>query len=245
MALSMQRYQNAGSVLVETSSTVDIHHHRGALFAVQSASLARRIADTLQIPTQNVASKGGRMLASSALIIGTNEYKIFQNNSSSNNNNINKVSPTNSIWRIDPTGQFWNCDAAAIGKHAGRIEATFMRRIATWKEQQQQQQQQKENNNKDDDNEEKKSSSLEEIVASLSNQDVQEYLNSLSCQDGLGIACRCIMDSIMSSEKQRLERTSLEEEDLFLQGVVLRCSSSSCVEVVNGDQLRQILLQYS
>jgi len=73
---------------------------------IRAAVLARRLADHLQVPTQTVGGKGGRMLASHAVILGDGQ-----------------------LWRIDPTGQFWKCNAIVLGRYADKAEEVLYKRI--------------------------------------------------------------------------------------------------------------------
>jgi len=77
---------------------------------IYSSVLAKAVANQLQVVTQDIGEaqkqRLGRMLASSALILGSQE-----------------------IWRIDPTGQFWNCHATVIGEDAEKTEDLFYKHL--------------------------------------------------------------------------------------------------------------------
>eukprot|EP00531_Pseudo-nitzschia_arenysensis_P012710 CAMPEP_0116147000 /NCGR_PEP_ID=MMETSP0329-20121206/17496_1 /TAXON_ID=697910 /ORGANISM="Pseudo-nitzschia arenysensis, Strain B593" /LENGTH=382 /DNA_ID=CAMNT_0003642849 /DNA_START=50 /DNA_END=1198 /DNA_ORIENTATION=+ len=77
---------------------------------VSSGSLAKDLANQLQVVTQDIAAsqkqKLGRLLASTALIVGNQK-----------------------IWRIDPTGQFWDCHATVLGMNADRTEEILYKRL--------------------------------------------------------------------------------------------------------------------
>lgn len=73
---------------------------------IKANQLARRVADQLQLPTQNMFHKHD-MLASFAVLAGPGE-----------------------LWRLDPTGQFWKCQAAVIGGNANKAEDLLLKRLS-------------------------------------------------------------------------------------------------------------------
>lgn len=77
---------------------------------VAAGRVAKDLANQLQVVTQDIAAaqkqKLGRMLASSAVVLGSRK-----------------------IWRIDPTGQFWDCQVTVLGEDADRTEEEFFRRL--------------------------------------------------------------------------------------------------------------------
>jgi len=69
-----------------------------------SRVLARRLADRLQVKTQQAGK--GRLLASVAIIVDVHE-----------------------VWRVDPTGQFYKCRATAAGRGAREAEHALIKEL--------------------------------------------------------------------------------------------------------------------
>jgi len=140
---------------------------RMGIFGADGANLARRVADMIQVPTQSIGTRLGSMLAASALILDAPQTK---------------AGGECRIWRVDPSGQFWSCDAAAVGRGAGVAESFLLKEVARLKC----------GRNEENDDEEGELGTDSVVVASLSNQDVKRYLDSLSVKDGIEIARKCV-----------------------------------------------------
>eukprot|EP00560_Eucampia_antarctica_P005891 CAMPEP_0197841178 /NCGR_PEP_ID=MMETSP1437-20131217/46029_1 /TAXON_ID=49252 ORGANISM="Eucampia antarctica, Strain CCMP1452" /NCGR_SAMPLE_ID=MMETSP1437 /ASSEMBLY_ACC=CAM_ASM_001096 /LENGTH=347 /DNA_ID=CAMNT_0043450895 /DNA_START=328 /DNA_END=1372 /DNA_ORIENTATION=- len=161
--------------------------------SLKSAWVARKVADMLQLPTQSVGTRAGRLLASSVLVVGCDD----------NNNNSDKDGDYN-IWRIDPTGQFWNCQAAAIGRGAGTVESEILRRTLS-----------------SDDND-------------------NNYWETISCQEALTLACQCIMKSHDTTENNNKN----SNRPMMMQGIVIRHNNNineRKIEVVSSKTLQKII----
>ena len=232
--------------------------------SIGSDSLARRIADLIQEPTQTVGGRSGRVLASSAVIIGSvNKEKETINKSSmgneatmSDNSSARSVIiETESnyvIWRIDPSGQFWNCNAVAIGRGAGLAEAVLLRQVSSFKKDSNQNLEANDSNGINnqrmnlslhiDQDKNQDDVDLEDLMTTLTNRDVQVFLESLSCNDALLLACRCLASAIT-------KRTSPQNEAMFnknflgVQGLLIRQDKSgkSLTEVIESDAIQEAL----
>ena len=77
---------------------------REALEDCQPHIMARRLADNLQLSTQQAGK--GRILACSAVLVSEDQ-----------------------IWRVDPTGQFWKCRAVVVGRGSVKAEQELLARI--------------------------------------------------------------------------------------------------------------------
>jgi len=169
---------------------------------VLSSTLAKKIAATLQLPTQSAASN--RMVASAAIVVGPDV------------GGGNKQS----IWRCDATGQFYNCHASAVGRGAGSAEAMLMSQVL-----------EKGKGGSADKTE------LEDLISAISPRDVKEYLSTLSFDDAVLLACKCIVKALNLSNK----------DDAFdrigMQGIWLnrRKGQSAMLnqECIHGDILRR------
>ena len=108
------------------------------------------------------------------------------------------------IWRVDPTGQFYHCHAAIAGRGADKARSTFLKRVAQHakeqQQQQQQQQQEKETAMENDGASTNDNDAADAIILSVSNADVQTYLNSLSVSQAMAVACDCISQNIPASK---------------------------------------------
>eukprot|EP00591_Stephanopyxis_turris_P008291 CAMPEP_0195509578 /NCGR_PEP_ID=MMETSP0794_2-20130614/2476_1 /TAXON_ID=515487 /ORGANISM="Stephanopyxis turris, Strain CCMP 815" /LENGTH=384 /DNA_ID=CAMNT_0040636837 /DNA_START=156 /DNA_END=1310 /DNA_ORIENTATION=- len=169
-------------------------------FSIDSFVLAKQLADAAQSSTQAVNGKAGRMLSSSALIIGVDSPIM--------------TTPKSNIWRVDPTGQFWNCNAAAVGRGAGTAEAIFMRRVATWK-----------HNLHHNDNHhhhhhhQREEENMEDVMSRLSNKDVASFLNTFSVEEALSLVYQCIHETlsttISTTKTNNKAQTSLANAEPF------------------------------
>ena len=162
---------------------------RSGMFGVDGCSLARNVADMIQIPTQSIGTRAGSMLAASALI-------------------VDAASEGCNIWRIDPTGQFWSCDAAAVGRGAGVAESFLLKEIAR---------RMKSPANvedaeiDDDEEEENGDDGIDDGMASLTNQDVKKFLLSLSVDEAIALAQNCLLK--VYEEELKLPAQDNDEQD--------------------------------
>lgn len=277
-ALTMHRSNDGGAVMMMATTPTSTSTRGmsssflgGGASAVESGPLARRIADSIQIATQTVGGRGGRMLASSALIIGVNERET-----SSFTHTIQH--PQSNIWRVDPTGQFWNCDAAAIGRGAGNAEGALMRRIARWKKHSDKMKLKDNANGEEgqhgdesleesglslslEEEEKEEDAEWNDVIQNLSNDDVKMYLGTLSCDDALLLASECIMGALKVKQPRQQQIGNEAERgqgrgsgDLWreMQAVILRPPPRNnvrgkmlpCVEVLNGKDLENIRMKF-
>jgi len=170
---------------------------------VTASMLAKRIANHLQLPTQSAAS-AERMLASAALVVGS-DHDLRGNRKKSHL----------SIWRCDPTGQFWDCSAAAVGRGAGMVEAEIMARVVDCLE--------KGTSEKAD---------VEELVDMISPKDVGDYLEGISWDDAVILACQCIKKALGISN----EKGDRIVQEFGVQGVFLHFRRKSGeIGVSHGD----------
>ena len=169
--------------MYQTSTSGTRLQGRTGMFGVDGANLARTVADMIQVPTQSIGTRAGRMLAASALILDAPQTRSGDECR---------------IWRIDPSGQFWSCDAAAVGRGAGVAESFLLKVIARSKA------------GTDEANGSANELGEEDsdIIATLSNKDVKTYLGSLSVDDAVEIATQCVLKV---SEKE-LKHQTLEGE---------------------------------
>jgi len=174
-----------------------------------SSSLARKVADMVQSPTQTVGGPNGKMLASAAMIIGGNEMDY---------NSLPKAEQSvlkHNIWRIDPTGQFWKCNAAAVGRGAGNAEATFLRQVEKWKRGKQLGLEKAGSESIED-----QTQDLESLVNNLTNNDVEGYFQTLSFDEAMVVACRCCVSALKMSKKKIYDSNFFEESGI--QGLIIR-----------------------
>ena len=203
-------------------------HRINGNYGLKSSLLARKIADMLQIPTQDVSANSGRVLSSSALVIGMNEVMSSSDASAGDTTSCNHYN--HEIWRIDPTGQFWNCQGAAVGRGAGLVEGSMLKLVKRWKEKDQQQHldgggHSNESNGKDGDvnnNNTKNDSSddLDTILQSISREDVEQCFRNMAFDEAIKFACDCICKVHKISNTFDIERVGV-------QGMLLPSSSSS------------------
>uniref|UniRef100_A0A7S0AR99 Uncharacterized protein n=1 Tax=Minutocellus polymorphus TaxID=265543 RepID=A0A7S0AR99_9STRA len=92
------------------------------------------------------------------------------------------------IWRIDPTGQFWSCDVAAVGRGAGVAESSLLKEIARRMKSSTDVKDTETNEEEENDDGE-----IEEAMASLTNQDVKKFLLSLSMDEAIALAQKCVL----------------------------------------------------
>ena len=164
---------------------------RGGMFGVDGCNLARNVADMIQIPTQSIGTRSGSMLAASALI-------------------VDAASEGCNIWRIDPTGQFWSCDAAAVGKGAGVAESFLLKEIARRMKSpanvEDTEVDEEEEEDFDDDG-------IDDGMASLTNQDVKKFLLSLSVDEAIALAQKCVLKVYEDELKLPAHNTCNDEQD--------------------------------
>jgi len=173
-----------------------------------SSLLARKVADMVQNPTQTVGGSNGKMLASAAIIIGSNEMYLHSSSKEPPVMNHN-------LWRIDPTGQFWKCSAAAVGKGAGNAEATFLRQVEKWKSEGELESEKRGIKKTQD-----QIQDLETLVKVLTNKDVKGYFSTLSFEEAVILACRCCASAMKLSDKQLVDPGFFDESGIH--GIIIR-----------------------
>ena len=171
VASDMHNSNFGGTGFTYQSTSRKGRRSRSGMFGVDGCNLARNVADMIQIPTQSIGTRAGSMLAASALI-------------------VDAASEGCNIWRIDPTGQFWSCDAAAVGRGAGVAESFLLKEIAR---------RMKSPANvedaeiDDDEEEENGDDGIDDGMASLTNQDVKKFFLSLSVDEAIALAQKCVL----------------------------------------------------
>eukprot|EP00815_Leptocylindrus_aporus_P009827 CAMPEP_0116057526 /NCGR_PEP_ID=MMETSP0322-20121206/4660_1 /TAXON_ID=163516 /ORGANISM="Leptocylindrus danicus var. apora, Strain B651" /LENGTH=354 /DNA_ID=CAMNT_0003541547 /DNA_START=219 /DNA_END=1283 /DNA_ORIENTATION=- len=172
--------------------------------SLSTAEIARTLADAAQASTQSVGSKTGRMLVSSALVFGYD------------------CRPRNELrmWRVDPTGQFYSVSASCIGRGAGAVERTLLKRIYQSSE-----------DEKNDTNEDT------DYWSELSNDEINTYLRKLSTSEAIDLCCSCLRD---------VTQILHNSEDLFwknIQSVIVdrNFSANKMFKTYNGQKLRDLL----
>jgi len=209
MALHTKIRQLGLALYNENDNMRSTHRIQGT---VLSSMLAKKIAASLQLPTQSSASS--RMFASAAIVVGPD----------GGGRDGRGAKSRQSIWRCDPTGQFFNCHMAAVGRGAGTAEAVVMSSVAK----------QGEDGNAD----ETHSIELDDLVSKISSKDVQKFLSTLSFDDAVLLACKCIAKALNLS-------TTNDSADLLqllgIQGILIRAKSNACQEVVHPNILQNAL----
>jgi 20S proteasome alpha/beta subunit len=163
---------------------------RSGMFGVDGCNLARNVADMIQIPTQSIGTRAGSMLAASALI-------------------VDAASEGCNIWRIDPTGQFWSCDAAAVGRGAGVAESFLLKEIT----QRMKSPANVEDTEEDDEEEEENDDDgIDDGMASLTNQDVKKFLLSLSVDEAIALAQKCVL-KVYEEEEEELKLPAHDNDE--------------------------------
>lgn len=177
------------------------HRIQGTILA---SMLAKKVANSMQLPTQSAAS--GRMLASAAIVVGR-DYDYGQS----------------SIWRCDATGQFWDCRAAAVGKGAGSAEAEIIAQVAQIKA------------------EERVKLELDndDGINIVSPEDLQEYLESMTFDDAILLACKCVRSAL------NLQTMNVDDilRQVGLQGVLVHSRKGSSSEVSNQEYIHPEILR--
>ena len=174
VASDMHNSNFGGTGFTYQSTSRKGRRSRSGMFGVDGCSLARNVADMIQIPTQSIGTRAGSMLAASALIVDA----------------ASEGDTPCKIWRIDPTGQFWSCDAAAVGRGAGVAESFLLKEIAR---------RIKNPANvedievDDDEEEENDDDGIDDGMASLTNQDVKKFFLSLSVDEAIALAQKCVL----------------------------------------------------
>ena len=168
---------------------------------------------------------------SSALILGTTDTTIPTH--AGPNNNTTSMSTT-ALWRVDPTGQFWNCDAAAIGRGAGKAEAWLLRHIFESSSMKQQRDdviidwKKEEYDLENSDLDLQRQNEMEFISDYLTNEHVRNFMYALNATDALEVLHKCLIETLSSSTPTTA--TSNENSSSFkrprrtwgmLQGMVL------------------------
>lgn len=185
-AVLLDRVQSVASDLHNSNSggtSFDFdggHKKRSGMFGVTGADLARRMADLAQIPTQSVGTRTDGMLAASCLILDASPScpLLWTEQAAESGNKCG-------IWKVDPSGQFWSCHAAAIGRGAGLAESLLLEELSE-KVASDLDERDGEEDGGDKDSDGRQSSE------SMSSEEVKACLTSLSVDDAIEIACKCI-----------------------------------------------------
>lgn len=79
---------------------------------------------------------------------------------------------------------------------------------------------------------------LDDLVSKISSKDVQKFLSTLSFDDAVLLACKCIAKALNLS-------TTNDSADLLqllgIQGILIRAKSNACQEVVHPNILQNAL----
>ena len=223
---------------VGVSSPIGGFRGVGGLRSVTASDLARRVADTAQIPTQTVGSSSSRMLSSTALILGT-DGSHCQGTATRQ-----RTGHSCRIWRVDPTGQFWDCDAAAAGRGAGSAEAALLRMVFRWKKGDgngEKSEEEKENSADskrvaavtDRDTDSTRGCALDEeipidkILQTVTNEDVRAFLSTLSHDGALDVAFQCLARARKMKETDYMHQggATLDTRYVGVQGLMLHAAS--------------------
>mmetsp|Transcript_19585 Transcript_19585/g.44242 ORF Transcript_19585/g.44242 Transcript_19585/m.44242 type:complete len:404 (+) Transcript_19585:185-1396(+) len=162
---------------------------------VDVTTLSRRIADAAQASTQRMGSKFGRMLASSLLAVGA----VGTPSSVLSDDKL-------VLWRVDPTGNLVQLEAGAVGRGAFHIESQLLRRVELWKREKRRLAIESECQTGDDPIEEGGEAPV------VSNEDVHEFLSSLSEDDAIDAAHQCLIEGIMASRNVGHEDARVTEQ---------------------------------
>ena len=209
MALHRKIRQMGLNLYKENDNMQSTHRIQGT---VLSSMLAKKIATSLQLPTQS--SSSNRMLASSAIVVGPDGF------------HASRSGIRHAIWRCDPTGQFWNCHAAAAGRGAGSAEGTVMKAVF---------QQVTGDERKEKDRE----IELDELRSKISSRDVREYLSGLSFDDAVVLGCKSIAKALgLSNDDDVFHRIGLQ--GILLKGQS-RSYSRRNHEIIHPEILRSAL----
>jgi len=124
------------------------------------------------------------------------------------------------MWRVDPTGQFYSVSASCIGRGAGAVERTLLKRIYQSSE-----------DEKNDTNEDT------DYWSELSNDEINTYLRKLSTSEAIDLCCSCLRD---------VTQILHNSEDLFwknIQSVIVdrNFSANKMFKTYNGQKLRDLL----
>lgn len=90
------------------------------------------------------------------------------------------------IWQIDPTGQFWECQVAVVGKGATKVRALILEKMAS---------EIRGENSTDTDNNQ------------ATNAELHEFMNQLSIQDAIKLACGCLHQPTPESKPSNRNET--------------------------------------
>lgn len=212
-AMHYKILQLALSLCKENDDMRSTHKIRGTILA---SMLAKKVANAMQLPTQSAASD--RMLASAAIVIGEDSCR-----------GRDRGHGQSSIWRCDATGQYWDCHAAAVGRGAGSAEAEIMVQSKS------QSQVAQTKDGKDDE--------LDDLVNAVSAKGVQEYLESLTFDDAIVLACKCIAKAL------NLQSTGMDMDidgvfrRLGMQGVLVHRGKFSHDEVSRREYIHPEILR--
>jgi hypothetical protein len=205
------------TLLSQEDNVFATHRIQGTILA---SMIAQNIANQIQKSTQSMASDGGSdgngmsLLPLSVLVVGKDRHQNVE------------------IWRCDPTGQFWKCHATAVGRNAGAAELVILNKAHEYLKKQ------SPNENEQDPFE------YEELIKTISQSDVENYLQSLSFDEAVILSCECIVRALrLQGIKDDDDENGVDEliHRLGLQGVVLSKGKDGRVEHIHPQILRNAL----
>lgn len=217
MALHKKILKIGVSLYNENDNMRSTHRIQGTIL---SSTLAKKIASSLQLPTQSAA--GDRMLASAAIVIGQDSKLVTDKRIGGKT-----LKPKYSIWRCDSTGQFWNCYMAAVGRGAGTAEAVIMSHIGR---------KIKEDSIASNDT---NSMKVDDLTSNISSKDVQEYLSTLSFDEAILLAVESFAKAL------NLSFDDYDSSDVFhqigMQGILVRPKENPVHEIILEEILKNAL----
>jgi len=212
----------------------------GEVFGIPASTIARSVADILQLPTQT--SGKGKLARAESIIVGTDNHDLSQCSDLSKDDDSaikgnrelshygvtraqcewkeDSTTPVTShlptprleVWKIDPSGRFWACHATALGGGADSAESYLLDQI-------------RHNFLKKRNIKENKVENYEEGEEFGHNEEeekkpviitegiVESYLNSLSSVDGMKLACECLMQAVIPPGGWKFESKFEEDEE--------------------------------
>lgn len=109
---------------------------------------------------------------------------------------------------MDPTGQFYKCNLVAVGRAAGYVEYSMLQHVYKWKQMQEEEQKQ---DNVDDNNlKETSFEEMDELLSSISHEDVKECWKNMTFDDVVGFICDCICKVYNVRNAADLEKVRFE-----------------------------------
>jgi len=114
------------------------------------------------------------------------------------------------LWRVDPTGNLVKLEAGAVGRGALHIESQLLRRVELWKRAKRRLAIESETQTEDNFIEE--GGGEDEDTPAVSNEDVHEFLSSLSEEEAIDAAHQCLIKGIMASRSVGSEDARVTEQ---------------------------------